>query len=46
MLARLARELPEGDFFYGPKWYGFRCLAFRDGGEIDLRSRRGNALAR
>ncbi|MFL5925096.1 MAG: ATP-dependent DNA ligase [Gaiellaceae bacterium] len=46
MLARLARELPVGDYLYEPKWDGFRCLAFREGGEVDLRSRNGRPLAR
>jgi ATP-dependent DNA ligase len=47
MLARLSRELPEGDWVYEPKWDGFRCLAFRaSGGEIDLRSRNQRPLAR
>src|SRR3954447_15172530 len=46
MLARLARELPLGDYVYEPKWDGFRCLAFRDGAEVDLRSRNGRPLAR
>ncbi len=46
MLARLARELPVGDFVYEPKWDGFRCLAFRCGDDIDLRSRNGRPLAR
>ena len=46
MLARLARELPRGAFLYEPKWDGFRCLAFRDGDEIDLRSRNQRPLAR
>src|SRR3954453_10811473 len=46
MLARLARELPLGDYVYEPKWDGFRCLAFRDGAEVDLRSRHGRPLAR
>jgi ATP-dependent DNA ligase len=46
MLARLTRELPDGDFFYEPKWDGFRCLAFRDGDEVDLRSRHDRPLAR
>ena len=46
MLARLARELPLGDYLYEPKWDGFRCLAVRDGGEVDLRSRNGRPLAR
>jgi ATP-dependent DNA ligase len=46
MLARLARELPEGDYTYEPKWDGFRCLAFRDGGAVELRSRNDRPLAR
>ena len=46
MLARLARELPRGPFLYDPKWDGFRCLAFRHGDEVDLRSRNQRPLAR
>ena len=46
MLGRLARELPEGAFLYEPKWDGFRCLVFRCGDEIDLRSRHDRPLAR
>ena len=46
MLARLARELPLDGYLYEPKWDGFRCLAFRDGDEIDLRSRNQRPLAR
>ena len=46
MLARLARELPGDGFLYEPKWDGFRCLGFRDGDEVDLRSRHGRPLAR
>jgi len=46
MLARLARKLPRGDYVYEPKWDGFRCLAFRDGAEVDLRSRNQRPLAR
>jgi ATP-dependent DNA ligase len=45
MLARLARELPPG-LLYEPKWDGFRCIAFCDDGEIDLRSRNDRPLAR
>jgi ATP-dependent DNA ligase len=45
MLARLARELPP-DLLYEPKWDGFRCLVFRDGNEIDVRSRHDRPLAR
>jgi ATP-dependent DNA ligase len=46
MLARLARELPIGGYAYEPKWDGFRCLAFRDRDEVDLRSRHQRPLAR
>jgi ATP-dependent DNA ligase len=46
MLAALADDLPRGDYLYEPKWDGFRCLAFREGDDIDLRSRHGRALAR
>jgi ATP-dependent DNA ligase len=47
MLARLTRRLPEGEgLVYEPKWDGFRCLAFRAGAELDLRSRNGRPLAR
>jgi ATP-dependent DNA ligase len=45
MLARLVRELPS-DLLYEPKWDGFRCLVFRDGDEIDIRSRHDRPLAR
>jgi ATP-dependent DNA ligase len=46
MLARLARELPVDGYVYEPKWDGFRCLAFRDGGDLDLRSRNQRPLGR
>lgn len=46
MLATLARTLPTGDYRYEPKWDGFRCVAFRDRHEIDLRSRNQRPLAR
>ena len=47
MLARLARELPTGPgWSYEPKWDGFRCLVFRAGDEVDLRSRNDRPLAR
>jgi ATP-dependent DNA ligase len=47
MLARLARTLPEdGSFLFEPKWDGFRCLAFRDGTDVDLRSRHDRPFAR
>src|SRR4051794_15753215 len=46
MLARLTRELPLDGYVYEPKWDGFRCLVFRDGAEVDLRSRNQRPLAR
>jgi ATP-dependent DNA ligase len=35
-----------GDYLYEPKWDGFRCMAFRDGTSVDLRSRNNRPLAR
>jgi ATP-dependent DNA ligase len=46
MLGRLARELPGDGFVYEPKWDGFRCLVFRCGADVDLRSRHDRPLAR
>jgi ATP-dependent DNA ligase len=45
--AESAPELPAGDGWqYEPKWDGFRCLAFREGDSVDLRSKAGKPLAR
>ena len=45
MLAKLSRELPEGDgLLYEPKWDGFRCIVFRDGDDIELGSRNEKPL--
>ena len=47
MEAKLVRALPRGDgWLYEPKWDGFRCLAFRDGDELQLQSKSGQPLAR
>jgi ATP-dependent DNA ligase len=46
MLAKLSRELPAGDYVYEPKWDGFRCLVFRNGDDVDLRSRNDRPFAR
>nr|WP_295661081.1 ATP-dependent DNA ligase [Polymorphobacter sp.] len=47
MEAKLVDGLPDGDGWqYEPKWDGFRCLAFRDGGEVALMSKSGKPLAR
>ncbi|MGI8548681.1 MAG: ATP-dependent DNA ligase [Gemmatimonadaceae bacterium] len=40
-------ELPQGEEWqYEPKWDGFRCLAFRDGDDVELRSKAGKSLSR
>jgi ATP-dependent DNA ligase len=51
MLARLARELPVGDYIYEPKWDGFRAVAFaqcQSGREpqVEIQSRHGRPLGR
>ena len=47
MEAETASEIPHGeDWQYEPKWDGFRCLAFRDGEEIELMSKAGQGLGR
>src|SRR5678816_425349 len=39
MEATLVEQIPTGpQWQYEPKWDGFRCLAFRDGDEIQLQS--------
>lgn len=35
-----------GQWRYEPKWDGFRCLAFRDGTRIELRSKSGRSMTR
>ena len=47
MEALLAEALPDGlGWQYEPKWDGFRCLARRDGDEVELISKSGKPLAR
>jgi ATP-dependent DNA ligase len=47
MEAQPAEKLPEGPHWhYEPKWDGFRCLAFRDDGRLDLESKSGKPLTR
>lgn len=46
MLAKLARELPRGEYVYEPKWDGFRCIVFRSGTEVELGSRNELPLTR
>ena len=47
MEAKRKDALPEGDGWqYEPKWDGFRCLVFKDGDKLDMRSKSGKDLAR
>jgi ATP-dependent DNA ligase len=47
MEAASVEAIPEGDGWqYEPKWDGFRCVAFRAGDEVELRSKAGQPLAR
>jgi ATP-dependent DNA ligase len=47
MEALLVKEIPAGkQWEYEPKWDGFRCLAFRDGDEVELQSKSGQPLGR
>ena len=47
MDAKLVAEIPTGEEWqYEPKWDGFRCLIFRDGEHVELRSRSGQPLSR
>jgi len=47
MEAKLIDALPQGeDWHYEPKWDGFRCIAWRDGAQVALRSRSDKPLGR
>jgi ATP-dependent DNA ligase len=47
MLAKLEAEVPAGPLWiYEPKWDGFRCLVFFDGGDVYLQSRDLKPLGR
>ena len=47
MEALSVEAIPEGgDWQYEPKWDGFRCVAFRDGGSVHLQSKSLQPLAR
>ena len=47
MEAASVDAIPEGEGWqYEPKWDGFRCLAFRNGDTVELRSKAGQPLAR
>jgi ATP-dependent DNA ligase len=46
MLAKLADELPMGDYLYEPKWDGFRAIVFRGADEVYIQSRDERPLDR
>ena len=47
MEAKLVEALPEGEGWqFEPKWDGFRCLVFKQGGEVALHSKSGKPLGR
>jgi ATP-dependent DNA ligase len=47
MEAESVEEIPTGAAWqYEPKWDGFRCLAYRDDGDVELRSKAGQPLGR
>lgn len=47
MEAQSVADLPVGrEWEYEPKWDGFRCIAFRDGATVELRSKAGRSLSR
>lgn len=47
MEARSVEKIPRGrEWQYQPKWDGFRCLLSRNAGDVDLRSKSDEDLAR
>src|SRR3569833_911334 len=47
MEARIADALPSGSHWqFVPKWDGFRCLAFKKAGKVELRAKSGKTLTR
>ncbi len=47
MLAKNATSLPTDDgWLFEPKWDGYRCIVFRDGGDVHLQSRGKKDLTR
>ena len=46
MLAKLADELPTGNYLYEPKWDGFRAIAFREAEALYIQSRDSRPLDR
>jgi ATP-dependent DNA ligase len=46
MLAKLADDIPEGDFLFEPKWDGFRAIVFRGDEDVYIQSRDSRPLDR
>ena len=47
MEAKVVDTLPDGpEWQFEPKWDGFRCLAYKAGGQVDLRAKSGKPLGR
>lgn len=46
MLAKLADELPVGEYLYEPKWDGFRAIVFRSKDDVYIQSRDSRPLDR
>src|SRR6185436_20342555 len=47
MEAKLVADLPkEKHWQFEPKWDGFRCLAFRAGGDVEIKAKSGKSLSR
>jgi ATP-dependent DNA ligase len=47
MEALSVAQIPTGtNWQYEPKWDGFRCLIFRDGGDVELQAKSGRSLTR
>ena len=46
MLAKLADDVPGGDYLYEPKWDGFRALVFHGGTDLFIQSRDSRPLDR
>jgi ATP-dependent DNA ligase len=46
MLAKLAEQLPDGEYLYEPKWDGFRAIVFRSKDGVFIQSRDSRPLDR
>lgn len=45
-LAKSSETIPHGDFVYEPKWDGFRGVIFKNGDDVEIRSRNDKSLTR